>query len=196
MAAKREVSQRTVGRLAHYRRILLRARNSGREQLFSHEIAEIAGVTSAQVRRDLMVVGFAGHPVHGYDIDGLLAKLDRFLDRGRPIRMALAGVGNLGRALLAYFNEGIVAAFDADPERGHPIEELPRVLAQVQVDVGVIAVPANAAQEVADLFVAAGVRSLLNLAPVHLQVPGSVFVEDVDLGLAIERAAFFARAKR
>lgn len=206
----REVSQKVVARLALYRRLLQRAENAGRDAIFSHEIAEICGATSAQVRRDLMAVGFVGHPVYGYDIAGLLEKLDTFLDRGKPVRMALVGVGNLGRALLSYFNAGreemeIVAAFDSDPARvnrtiggchSYAIEDLPRVLTETKVEVGVIAVPAGAAQEIANLLVAAGVRSILNLAPVHLQVPRTVFVEDVDLGIAIERAAFYARSKR
>jgi redox-sensing transcriptional repressor len=203
------VSERVVARLALYRRILLRAADGNRPHLFSHEIAAICGTTSAQVRRDLMAVGFAGHPVYGYDVAGLLEKLDVFLDKGRGVRMALVGVGNLGRALLSYFNNGrshtaIVAAFDSDPARVnrtiggchcYPIADLRRVVATTPVDVAVIAVPSEAAQEVAGQLVAAGVRSLLNLAPVRLHVPRHVYVEDVDLGIAIEKAAFYARSK-
>jgi redox-sensing transcriptional repressor len=205
-----EVSEKVVARLALYRRILLRAADAEQSFIFSHEIAGICGATSAQVRRDLMAVGFVGHPIYGYEIAGLVAKLDSFLDRGRGVRMALVGVGNLGRALLSYFNAGkqqmtIVAAFDTDRTRvnrtiggchSHHLDELPQVLSETRVDVGVIAVPAAAAQQVADMLVAAGVRSLINLAPVRLQLPRNVFVEDVDLGIAIEKAAFYARSRR
>lgn len=205
----RAVSERVIGRLAFYRRILQRAAEDGRTAIYSHEIAEACDATSTQVRRDLMAVGFAGHPIHGYDIEGLLAKMDRFLEVHRGVRLALVGVGNLGRALMSYFSRGrsattIEAAFDVDPARvnrtiggirSYPLDELPAVLAEAKVDVGVIAVPDEAAQHVADLLVAAGVRSLINLAPVRLRVPRNVFVDDVDIGIAIERAAFYARRR-
>lgn len=205
----RAVSERVIGRLAFYRRILQRAAEDGRVTIYSHEIAEACDATSTQVRRDLMAVGFPGHPIHGYDVEGLLAKMDRFLEVHRGVRLALVGVGNLGRALMSYFSRGrstmtIEAAFDVDPARvnrtiggihSYPLDQLPDVLAGTKVDVGVIAVPEDAAQHVADLLVAAGVRSLINLAPVRVRVPRSVFVEDVDIGIAIERAAFYARRR-
>jgi redox-sensing transcriptional repressor len=203
----RAISARTVARLAFYRRVLLRAHSSGRTTIFSHEIADICDATSAQVRRDLMAVGTLGHPIHGYEIEGLLGQLDQFLDAPHGVRMALVGVGNLGRALLTYFARGrspmaIEAAFDSDPAKigraisgchVEPVERIGEVLAATPVDVAVIAVPEEFAQHVADQLVAAGVRSLLNLAPTRLRVPDTVFVEDVDLGIAIERAAFYAR---
>lgn len=203
------VPEKVVARLALYRRILARAANGDRESIFSHEIAGICGTTSAQVRRDLMAVGYLGHPAYGYDIEGLLKKLDGFLDNGGGVRMALVGVGNLGHALLPYFNRGespmsIVVAFDSDSARVrddlsgcrcYGIDELSRVLAASPVDVGIIAVPAAAAQETATLLIGAGVRSLINLAPVRLVVPNTVYVEYVDLGIAIEKAAFYARSK-
>ncbi|MGN6182794.1 MAG: redox-sensing transcriptional repressor Rex [Thermoanaerobaculia bacterium] len=203
----RAISAKTIARLAHYRRVLLRAGSSGRTTIFSHEIASICDATPAQVRRDLMAVGTLGHPIHGYAIEGLLAQLDRFLDAPRGVRMALVGVGNLGRALLTYFARGrsyltIEAAFDTDPAkigrmisgcRVQSIDAIAEALIATPIDVGVIAVPEEFAQHVADLLVGAGVRSLLNLAPTRLHVPDDVFVEDVDLGIAIERAAFYAR---
>lgn len=203
------VPEKVVARLALYRRILARAANADRESIFSHEIAGICGTTSAQVRRDLMSVGYLGHPAYGYDIEGLLKKLDGFFDEGRGVRMALVGIGNLGRALLPYFNSAgssmtIVAAFDSDPARvnrtagdcrSYPVADIQRVLASTPVDVAVIAVPAAAAQETADTLIACGVRSLINLAPVRLVVPSEVYVEYVDIGIAIEKAAFYANAR-
>lgn len=203
----RAISVKTIARLAQYRRVLVRAHAGGRATIYSHEIASICDATPAQVRRDLMAVGTLGHPIHGYDIEALLAQLDRFLDAPRGVRMALVGVGNLGRALLTYFARGrsaiiIEAAFDTDPAKigcsisgcgVQPIERIGDVLAATPIDVGVIAVPEDVAQHVADLLVCAGVRSLLNLAPMRLHVPENVFVEDVDLGIAIERAAFYSR---
>lgn len=208
--ARAEVSEKGVARLALYRRVLQHAAEEGTEYLFSHDVAERCGTTSAQVRRDLMAVGFTGHPVYGYELAGLVRELDRFLDKGRTVRMALVGVGNLGRALLPYFNRGkahatFVAAFDIDEGRvnrtiggcrSFPMAEMRQVLSETPVDVGVVAVPAAGAQTAAELLIRAGVRSILNFAPVRLTVPENVFVEDVDLGIAIEKAAFFAHAKK
>jgi len=199
--------QRTVARLAQYRRLLLHARDDGKATIYSHEIGDILGITPPQVRRDLMEVGFLGHPRHGYETAGLLGKLDSYFGMDRGIHMVLVGVGNLGRAVLGYFvgkqsHITLEAAFDADPEkhgrvlhgcRCYPVSDIPLVLAGKTIHVGLIAVPAPEAQKTADLLVAAGVRSLVNFAPARLRVPPTVFVEDLDVTLGIEKAAYFAK---
>lgn len=206
-APKGPTPQRTVARLAQYRRLLLQARDDGKASIYSHEIGEILGITPPQVRRDLMEVGFLGHPRHGYETAGLLERLDAYFGMDKGIRMVLVGVGNLGRAVLGYFvgkqsHITVEAAFDADPEKSgrvlhgchcHPLSELPAVLAGKTIHVGLITVPASEAQKTADLLVKAGVRSLVNFAPARLRVPPTVFVEDLDVTLGIEKAAYFAK---
>lgn len=207
-APKGPTPQRTVARLALYRRLLLRAQDDGKNTLYSHEIGEALGINPPQVRRDLMEVGYLGHPRHGYETAGLLEKLDAYFGMDKGIRMVLVGVGNLGRAILGYFvgkqsHISLEAAFDADPEKAgrvlcgcrcHPVSDIPTVLRGKTVHVGLIAVPAPEAQKTADLLVAAGVRSLVNFAPARLRVPPAVFVEELDVTLGIEKAAYFAKA--
>jgi len=199
--------ERVVGRLALYRVLLERLRPGGKEYVFSHELAQLAGVTPSQVRRDLMNVGCTGSPARGYAVEDLVRCIGQMLDAPFLEPVVLVGVGNLGRAVLAFLehrrpNLRIVAAFDSDPGkvnrifsnvRCHPVQTLDWVVRQRAVRVGIITVPAQAAQPVADTLVAAGVTGILNFAPVPLQVPPQVFVENVDIGVALEKVAFFAR---
>jgi redox-sensing transcriptional repressor len=197
----------TIERLSRYRRVLEVARQNGAAQIFSHQLAKLAGATAAQVRRDLMVISSAGSPRHGYDIAALSEALTAYLLGGQEGRHAvLVGLGRLGRAMLSYFVSrrpglSIVAAFDTDPAkvgcivqgcRSYPLEELAQRIAELGTPVAIIAVPAEAAQSVADLLVSAGVTGIANFAPVSLDVPPHVFVENVDLTMSLEKVAFFA----
>lgn len=198
---------RTVARLALYRRMLLHAQEDGKQTMYSHELADITGVNASQVRRDLMVVGYLGHPRHGYELPGLLGRLDSYFGMDQGIRMVLVGVGNLGRAVLNYFvgkqsHISLEAAFDNDPAKAgrtiggchcYPLEQLHAIVSGKGVHIGIITVPAAQAQKVADLLVQAGVNGLVNLAPARLRVPPSVFVEDMDVTLAIEKVAYFSK---
>ncbi len=203
------MTQKVIHRLSVYRRGLaaVQARDPRRTHVFSHEIAALSGLGAAQVRRDLMTIGFTGSPARGYEIAALVTAIGCVLDHPDGLRVALAGVGNLGRAMLAYFlvrnpHISIVAAFDDDPEktgrvlhgcRCHAVADLGAVCAGEGVQVGLIAVPAGAAQAVADAFVAAGVRSLVNFAPAPLRVPPGVAVQDIDITTTVEKAGYYAR---
>jgi redox-sensing transcriptional repressor len=201
--------QKVVARLALYRRILAGAAREGRNFLFSHELASLSGASPAQVRRDLMSVGHLGHPLHGYEIAGLREKIDQLLGTPAEATLVLVGIGNLGRALLAYFagssgESRFVAAFDTAPEKVdrtisgchcYSAERLVEIVRRMRPEVGVIAVPPTEAQAVAGQLVTAGVRSLINLAAVPLQVPPHVFVEELDISILVERAVFFARSQ-
>jgi redox-sensing transcriptional repressor len=206
------VPVKTVGRLSQYRRVLARLVEKGHRQVFSHEIAEMAGGTAAQVRRDLMLVGCRGRPSRGYDAYGLMGCIEEFLQAPGGQRVALVGLGNLGRAVLPFFGRyrpalRIVAVFDNDPEKiGEtvlegccpclPVQEMPSVVRTEGITIGVIAVPPGAAQEIAEQLVDAGVRGLVNFAPIALHVPSGVFVEDIDLTTSLEKVAYFAHAAR
>jgi len=200
-------SARTVGRLSLYRRLLYGLIEAKAENVYSHDLARIAGVTAAQVRRDIMALGHSGSPVHGYNVRDLIDAIGLVLDAEGGQCAALVGVGNLGRAIIAYFASrrprlGIVAGFDSDPGKVdrvihgchcYPVAELGRVVREHGVGVGIVTVPAEQAQQVAELLVAAGVRGLLNFAPVRLTVSPEVYVEDVDITTSLERVAYFAR---
>ncbi len=204
-----EVSDRLVERVSAYRRLLRKVMADGTVRIYSHELASLEGVSSAQVRRDLMTIGYAGSPAKGYDVAGLIDKIGELLDPPDGEGMVLVGVGHLGKAILSYatgrFSHlSIVATFDNDSEkvgrvthgcRCFAIGELGEVLRVTPAAIGIITVPAAVAQEVADQLVAAGVRGLVNFAPVRLRTPREVFVEDVDITGLLEKVAFFARSR-
>jgi redox-sensing transcriptional repressor len=176
----------------------------------SHWLAQHLGLSDAQVRRDLSYFGQFGTSGRGYEIARLKQGLAGILGtHGRTWRVALAGVGNLGSALLAHrgFQErGFVFALavDSDPCKIgrvvegiviQPFEHLPRLLKQQPIDMGLIAVPMAVAQQVCDEFVRGGVKSILNFAPVHLDVPDGVPVRTVDLTIELEGLAFHLARK-
>ena len=168
------------------------------------------GSSPAQVRRDLMHLGYRGHPHSGYDVQELARSIDECLDAHGGQRAALVGVGNLGRALagrLAGQNSKLrlVAAFDSDPKKAnltiaecrvYPVADLEAVVRKLRIGVAIIAVPASEAQAVTDVCTAAGVRGILNFAPVPVRAPEGVYVLQVDLTMALETVAFFARREK
>jgi len=182
-------------------------RTEGVVNLFSHELAGRSGATAAQVRRDLMAVGYEGNPQRGYVVEDLLAAIEARLDPPKLQSVALVGVGNLGRAVLAFLRGrrpklAITAAFDRNPYvigrmfHGCPVfdmAEMPEVVAREGINVGIISVPAGQAQSVASELVGAGVKGLINFAPVRIKVGEGIVVEDIDMTTALEKVAYFAR---
>ncbi|MBI4340735.1 MAG: redox-sensing transcriptional repressor Rex [Candidatus Omnitrophica bacterium] len=185
-----------------------RARRGGQRAAFvsSRRLAQLLGLTDAQVRRDLSYFGQFGTSGRGYDVQRLHERLTAILGvSGRTWNVALAGVGNLGSALLAYrgFRErGFLfkAAVDTDPRKtGRTVQgltvassqQLVELVTQEDIHIGMIAVPVEAAQEVCDQFVHSGVRAIVNFAPVHLDVPESVWLRVVDLAIELESLAYY-----
>ena len=200
------VPSRTIGRLTLYWRTL-RDLGEGKTHVYSHFLASKSRVTAAQVRRDLMVLGYTGTPARGYDVRKLREHIEAFIFPSSEQRAAIAGVGNIGRALLKFFagrrpTLKIVASFEINPEKFgrliqgcpcHSIENAANVIREQGITVGIIAVPDNEAQFVADVFVDGGVGGILNFARTPLHVPAGVYVEDIDLAMSMDRVAFFAR---
>ncbi len=203
----KKTSAKTIGRLSLYRLLLDNLRRDGVETVYSHDLAAAANCSAAQVRRDLMALEYAGSPVHGYRIGDLVESIDNFLDHPSGQAVALVGVGNLGRAILSYFRGrrpklSIVAAFDEDEHKVnrvingtwcYPMSDLKKIVAEKKILVGLITVPASAAQAVADRLVEAGVHGLLNFAPARLKVVPHVYLEDVDMTMSLEKVAYFSR---
>jgi redox-sensing transcriptional repressor len=201
------VSRKTVGRLSLYRRLLDSLRHVGTNSIYSHQLAHLAGVSPAVVRRDLMVIGYTGSPNRGYEVETCLKSIERFLIGASRQEIALVGVGRLGRALLSHFSEyrvmlHITAGFDTDTSivgstildcPVHDISQLERVISEKGIRVAIIAAPAEQAQGIANRLVSVGVVSIVTFAAVALQVPEDVFVDYVDITSALESAAFFAQ---
>lgn len=202
-----DVSMKTIERLILYRRILLSMTPAPSEPIYSHSLAKLANVNAAQVRRDLMVIGYSGTSIRGYEPNALLRALSEFIDADEVTGVAVVGIGDIGRAIFQYVKGRrpklqIRALFDIDPEktdkiydgcRAYAIDEIPSVIRKKQITVGIVSVPATAAQEIANRLVGAGVRGILNYAPVQLHIPEGIFLENRDMITAVEKVAFFSR---
>ncbi len=202
----RAIPEATVARLALYLQVLSGLGETGGEQetISSQQLARSAGVNPAKLRKDLSYVGSYGIRGVGYDVRTLIEEISRTLGAHRAHGVALVGLGNLGQALAGYpgfAGRGFVisALFDVDPARvgrdvgGRVIRHLDEAVAVCRaggVTIGVIATPVGAAQQVADILVAAGIRSILNFAPGVLTVPADVEVRYVDLALELQILAF------
>jgi redox-sensing transcriptional repressor len=205
----RSIPEATVGRLPVYLRALVDLAGSGTATTSSEALAEAAGVNSAKVRKDLSHLGSYGTRGVGYDVAYLIHQIRRELGLTQHWSIVIVGIGNLGQALANYrgFAErgfDVAALVDADPQKvgamvdGHvvrPVEELPALVAEHDIAIGVIATPASAVQEVADRMVAAGIRSILNFAPAMISVPPGVSVRKVDLAVELQILAFYEQRK-
>ncbi|MBI1886719.1 MAG: redox-sensing transcriptional repressor Rex [Chloroflexi bacterium] len=199
-----EIPPVVIDRLPLYARALDMLDREGRQVVSSQELGARLGVTPAQIRKDLSYFGRFGKQGRGYTVRRLLDELRQILGLDRQWRMVLVGVGRLGRAILGY--EGfapqgfrIVDAFDASPktvgqQMGNlvvkDVEDLESALSQDRVDIGIVAVPAETAQQVIDSLVKCGVRSILNYAPIAAQVPRGVHIKRIDPVLALQSMTY------
>ena len=195
----------TVRRLSTYYRILRGLEAQGdTEPLSSERMSHLTGFTAAQVRRDLAYFGSFGKRGVGYDIAELQQSLRAILGIDHQWAIALVGAGNLGTALLSYGGfraQGfhIVAAFDVDATKHgrrignivvRPMEDLARAVDEMHLQMAILAIPGGEAQQVADTVVQAGIKGILNFAPVQLHVPRDVHVARVDLSIEIEYLSY------
>lgn len=204
------ISDRTVERLSLYRWLLEMRVDPGTVYLFSHQLASMASVSPAQLRRDLMAIGYSGSPSKGYLVKDLAGSIGSVLDGSEPSRVALVGMGNLGRAIVSFVRGRksqlqIVATFDTDCRKtGRVIsgcrcynqDKIEEVVEKEKLITAVITVPCAEAQKIADRLVNAGVRGILNYAPVPLRVPEWVYLENRDVTAALEKVAYFARQEQ
>ena len=194
------VSKATIGRLPAYHRYLQEKLAAGEKTVSSTAIAEDLHLNAVQVRKDLSAIAReAGKPKLGFAVADLIADIDRFLGYDNLNDAVLVGVGGLGKALAGYvgfknYGLNIVAAFDADPARVgttvggikvFPADELARLVRRLNVLIGIVAVPREAAQGVADELIKGGVRAIWNFAPVHLNVPENIAVKNEDMAASL-----------
>ncbi|MAB28668.1 MAG: redox-sensing transcriptional repressor Rex [Planctomycetaceae bacterium] len=204
MDGKHNIPRPTARRLSLYLRELVVLLSANRMMVSSKQIGALLGLTDAQVRKDLTFVGQFGHSGVGYDVRKLHENLRRILGRDLVWNAALIGAGNIGRALLSYrpfdeLNFHITSVFDSDPASWgivlnkrtvQPISELETTLENSGVRLGIIAVPSDAAQGVADRLVEYGIDGILNFAPRRLELNPDVIVSNVDFTLSFEQLAF------
>ncbi len=189
------IPEPTLRRLPKYIHLLNRLKRESIKQVSSNLIADELGLDSIQVRKDLTVTGIIGKPKIGFDLDELLAALNHTLNWDNNVDAFLVGTGSLGSAIIGYKNFtayglNIVAAFDNDPAKLEtivngieilPIEKLADMIMRMHINIGVLTVPPEAAQQTAEIMIEAGIIAIWNFAPIHLKVPSDVIVENAQL---------------
>lgn len=205
----RRIPEATVARLPEYLRVLTESSDAGVGNLSSEELADMAGVNAAKVRKDLSHLGTYGVRGVGYEVEYLIYQVRRELGLDHDWPVVIVGAGNLGQALAGYggFRDrgfpiaGIVDLDDAKVGTTiggvevRCLNDMGSIVRDGQVSIGVVATPATAAQDAADRLVAAGVTSILNFAPVLLNVPASVAVRKVDLAIELQILSYYEQRR-
>lgn len=206
----KSIPRATLNRLPLYLRVLSQVDRERNAYVSSQKLAELVGTNSAQVRKDLSFIGELGVRGMGYDVHRLETSILYVLGLLEPRKAVVVGVGRLGSALIGYpgfIEKGfrIIGAFDSDPKKvGERVaglkvgsmDELKKFVKENEpVDIGIITVPSSAAKEVAELLIEAGVKSILNFAPVSLETSNNVPVRYVDLSVEMQILSYYLMKK-
>jgi redox-sensing transcriptional repressor len=208
-ASGRRIPEATVARLPEYLRLLTESLEAGVANLSSEELADLAGVNAAKVRKDLSYLGTYGVRGVGYDVEYLVYQFRRELGLDHDWPVVIVGAGNLGQALAGYggFRERgypVAGIVDVDPAKVGTrigtievcaVDELPAIVRRGHISIGVIATPPGSAQAAADRLVAAGVTSILNFAAMLLTVPSTVTVRKVDLAVELQILSYYEQRR-
>ena len=206
---EKRVSLQTVERLSVYRKVLEELDRDSVEYIHSQQLADMVGVTPAQLRRDLASFGSFGNISRGYNVYQMSRTISRIMGTDETQSIALFGVGDLGRALLSYrgFEERgfhIAVAFDVDAEkvgrvyagrRCYHVDHLETVLREFEVHMAVLASRPEGLQALVDRITATGVRAILNFVPKSVKAPASCFVENTDISSKLELLSFLVRSE-
>lgn len=182
-------------------------RHLGLTRVFSENLADAAGVTAAQVRKDFSILGIRGNRRGGYRVEQLIGQIREILGKDKVHNFVLVGTGNLGKALLRYpgFEKSgikILASFDIDSAKMEgqtnipilPLEELDGYVQKKQIQFGIISVPDFAAQQVCQMMIRAGIKGILNFAPIRLKVPEDCVIRNINLETELENIIYFVNA--
>jgi len=203
----RKIPDETIRRLPVYLRRLTFMLKEGQKSASSHNLSGLLGINAWQIRKDFSYFGAFGTPGVGYDIEKLVKQVKKILKLNEPKKAALIGVGNLGSAVMSYAGFGIydfniAAAFDINPKKiGRKISNIRiedvsnlQVLKKQKINIAIIAVPREAAQQTADALVKAGVKGILNFSPCHIKVPKKVKVITIDIAMDLARLPYYMPA--
>ena len=203
----KKIPKAVIKRLSLYSRVLKDLEDKNTTKISSKQLSSLLGMNPAKVRKDLAYFGQFGVPGLGYYVSDLRIEIKKILRTDREIRVAMVGVGNLGSALLAYggfIKQGfrVVSAFDVNPKivgkvingtKVELIENLEERLNELGVEIVVLSIPAENAQETVDAIVRASIRAILNFVPHRLVVPDEIKVHYVDLGIELESLSYYLK---
>ncbi len=207
--SKSIIPHKTIERLAVYRRELKELASNKFTYIYSHQLAELANNSPAQVRRDLMFIGCSGgNPKKGYDIANLIENINKILPQSSDPNIAVVGMGKLGKAILSYstaqnnllrikagfdINENIVNSVNSEGTCPcYTLDRFPEIVEKHNITIGILTVPAKEAQTIADLMSKSGIKGIVNFAPVSLKVNSEVYLERIDITMIIEKVSYFA----
>lgn len=199
-----EIPEVVISRLPVYYRLLARIKTEGRAVVSSQELGDALGVTPAQIRKDLSYFGRFGKQGRGYSVQRLIDELRQILGLDRRWSMVLVGIGQLGRAIISYDGfapQGfeITSLYDADPKTidtvvggltVRDVKQLESDLITAPPEIGVVAVPADYAQEVIDALVRSGIRAILSYAPRAVQVPPQIQLQQIDPVISLQSITY------
>lgn len=203
----RKIPDETIRRLPVYLRRLTFMLKEGQKSASSHNLSTLLGINAWQIRKDFSYFGAFGTPGVGYDIEKLVKQVKKILKLNEPKKAALIGVGNLGSAVMSYggfgiYDFNIAAAFDINPKKigrkvnNTRIEDVSnlQVLKKRKINIAIIAVPRESAQQTADALVKAGVKGILNFSPCHIKVPKKVKVITINIAMDLARLPYYMPA--
>ncbi len=204
-----KIPDESVRRLPIYLRVLLLLSEQGRKNISSHDLADLLGFNHWQIRKDFSYFGSFGTPGTGYNTEKLIRQIRKILKLDVVHKAALVGVGNLGSAVLRYpgfgmFGFNIVAAFDNDPKKiGRQVGDITiedvsniQALQQRKIDLGIITVPCEAAQETFNKLIAAGIKGILSFSPCYKTGHKKVKVITIDIAIDLARLPYYMPATR
>ena len=196
---KKEVSEATLRRFPFYHHYLKQLESEGVSEVSSAQIAKFLGFKTIQVRKDIESTNIEGKPKRGYNLKKLISHIEKFLGFHTKNEAVLVGAGHLGYSLLGYhgFKEyglDIIAAFDSNPEKINKfinykkvfsIDRLEEIISRMQIKIGILTVPSDCAQELADRMVKVGIKAIWNFAPIKINVPRDVVVQHENLASSL-----------
>lgn len=202
------MNRKCIIRLSRYKNALKRLKALGFVKVFSGNLADAAGVTSSQVRKDFSLFGITGNRRGGYKVDELITKIREILGKNELQKVVIIGVGNIGTALLRYkgFEAGgikVIAGFDIDSAKYvntfevpiYPLDDFREFVQQHGVKIGILAVPDVAAHHVSEIMISAGIKGILNFAPIQLRTADDVVISNINLEVELENLIYFVNAQ-
>ncbi|MCF7956017.1 MAG: redox-sensing transcriptional repressor Rex [Phycisphaerae bacterium] len=197
-------NKKCIIRLSRYKNALKRLKALGFVKVFSDNLSDAAGATPSQVRKDFSMFGISGYGRGGYNVDELIEKLRDILGKNEIQNVVIVGTGHIGRALLKYkgFGAGgiqIIAGFDIDPAKYdanseipiYPLDDFRDYVMKNAVKIGILAVPDYVAQQVSEIMISAGIKGILNFAPIQLRLAEDVVINNINLEIELENLIYF-----